>query len=207
MKRKLKNFLSAEEAIKKGNDGKNQDIKQRFVGQHVFANVGTLVEYVLNQSHESSDNAFSYDDIENFYSYPEWSDTVVGESLYFGGGNESDKETFKEEYERLKEESARMCESEEISEETHEQNLVQIEDKEKDFDSLEMTAQDIYEWWAVSQWLYEKLRDLGYPVLDAGSCYVWGRCTTGQAILLDYAITKICAEMGILEGQENSWAN
>ena len=43
-------------------------------------------------------------------------------------------------------------------------------------------------------------------VIDTGSVAVWGRCTTGQAILLDGVITRICADMGILEGQEYAWS-
>ena len=34
---------------------------------------------------------------------------------------------------------------------------------------------------------------------------VWGRATTGQAILLDGVISEICSDMEILEGQANEW--
>lgn len=70
----------------------------------------------------------------------------------------------------------------------------------------EQEAQEIYEWWVVSNWLYEKLKAKGHPVLEWGNNYYWGRCTTGQAILLDGVISDICSEMEILEGQKYDWS-
>ena len=67
--------------------------------------------------------------------------------------------------------------------------------------------QEIYEWWIISEFLYRKLKEKGEPVLEWGNNYYWGRTTTGQAILLDNVITKICQDMEILEGQKHSWAN
>jgi len=67
--------------------------------------------------------------------------------------------------------------------------------------------QEIYEWWIVSEFLYRKLKERGFPVLEWGNNYYWGRTTTGQAILLDNVITKICQDMEILEGQKHNWAN
>ena len=50
---------------------------------------------------------------------------------------------------------------------------------------------EIYEWWVVSDWLERKLKERGEPILtnDYGSW--WGRCSTGQAIFLDYVIEEI----------------
>ena len=70
---------------------------------------------------------------------------------------------------------------------------------------LEHEYHEIYEWWIVSSFLYKHLKKRGYPVLEWGNNYYWGRCTTGQAILLDYVIGQICFEMEILEGQKYSW--
>ena len=63
---------------------------------------------------------------------------------------------------------------------------------------------EIFEWWAVSDWLAAKLIEVGECVIEGNS--IWGRSTTGQAILLDGVITRICADMGILDGQINSWS-
>lgn len=66
--------------------------------------------------------------------------------------------------------------------------------------------QEIFEYWAVSEFLWRKLREHGEPVAEINNTYIWGRTCTGQAILLDYVISKICEEMEILEGQKYSWA-
>ena len=69
----------------------------------------------------------------------------------------------------------------------------------------ETEPQEIYEYWIVSPWLGEKLRDKGEPVLERWSGWIWGRTCTGQAILLDSVISSICYDMGILEGQPHEW--
>lgn len=67
-------------------------------------------------------------------------------------------------------------------------------------------ANEAYEWWFVTSWFAEKLKGFGEMIIDTGWHYVWGRAGTGQAILLDYVIAQIGAEMGILEGQEHDWS-
>lgn len=205
MKTTTKKIITVEQAIKAGNDGRNQEIKAKFVGIHVYCNVGSLVDYCLKQGFEDSDNPVSLESIENYCSYPEWRQTILGETLYFEGGSEDDKDTFLLEFERLQEESERLMDNEDISQDTHERNLELIEADKTEFEDIESEDQEIFEWWAVSSFLFDKLKEFGYPVVDAGSCYVWGRTTTGQAILLDGVITRICADMEILEGQENAW--
>jgi hypothetical protein len=51
--------------------------------------------------------------------------------------------------------------------------------------------QEIYEWWFVSHWFYEKLREAGEPVIDSDYGYLWGRTCTGQAISIDSVIETI----------------
>lgn len=71
---------------------------------------------------------------------------------------------------------------------------------------LDQQAKEIYEWWIVTDFLCDKLRKQGEPVLEWGNNCYWGRTTTGQAILLDHVISVICEEMQILDGQIFSWA-
>lgn len=54
---------------------------------------------------------------------------------------------------------------------------------------------EIYEWWVVSQFLVIKLRQHGEPILNNEYGTWWGRCTTGQAILLDGVIEAIYDEI------------
>ena len=52
---------------------------------------------------------------------------------------------------------------------------------------------EIYEHWFVSTWLANKLKAYGEAIIDhdALDMPVWGRCTTGQSIALDYVIQEI----------------
>lgn len=74
-----------------------------------------------------------------------------------------------------------------------------------DIDDEASTPHEIFEWWIVTGWLYEKLKEKGQPVLEWGNNDYWGRCTSGQSILLDHVISEIAEEMEILEGQPNEW--
>lgn len=73
-------------------------------------------------------------------------------------------------------------------------------------DDLEQEPQEVFEWWIVTEYLYNKLKEKGEPVLEWGNNYYWGRTCSGQAILLDGVISEICSDMEILEGQANDWS-
>ena len=137
----LSQFLTIEQAKQEGNSNTNQSIKAKFIQQHVYANVNSLVEYIINKSFEDSNAPFTIDDIENFY----------------------------------------------------------VEDEE----TGESEMQEVFQWFIVSEYLANKLSEKGEPIIRDEN--IWGRGTCGQAILLDYVITEICAEMEILQGQKNSW--
>ena len=51
--------------------------------------------------------------------------------------------------------------------------------------------QEIFEWWLVSPWLGKQFLLRGEPILDNGYGLWWGRCTSGQAISMDYVIQQI----------------
>ena len=72
-------------------------------------------------------------------------------------------------------------------------------------DNVDNEPAEIFEWWRVSEFLYKKLKEYNQCTLEFGCGYYWGRCTSGQAILLDYVIGKIASDMEILEGQKYSW--
>lgn len=76
----------------------------------------------------------------------------------------------------------------------------------EEFDELEREVSEVYEWWIVTSWLGQRLREHGEVVLDRLLGWIWGRRTTGQAISLDGVITDICEEMEILEGQAYDWS-
>jgi hypothetical protein len=179
-----------------GNSIKNQDIKSKFVAREIYCNVNSLVEYCLKTGYEDSESPVCIDDIENYYSYPEY----YGKYANFDGGTESERD---EEIERLRE----LQNEYDLDEPTEESEAIYdaIRDEIAELEILESEPREVYEWWAVSGWLFDKLKDKGQVVVDAGSCYVWGRQTSGQAILLDGVITRICSDLEILEGQSNEW--
>lgn len=87
-------------------------------------------------------------------------------------------------------------------------NYLKDEDMLDDFlndNNIDPEYYEIYEYWAVSDYLAEKLKGHGEPVAEIFDFNVWGRGTSGQAILLDYVISKIAEDMEILDGQPNAW--
>lgn len=198
-----------EEVIKDGNSTVNQQIKGKLVGREVNMCLSYLMQELFKASNMISSRDVDLpqlEDVENFYSYPEWNKTVVGEDLYFQGGTESKKDEFLKEFDRLEEESAELLEKEEISETTHDRNVEQINEAREEFEGIENEPQEVYEWWAVDEMLFNNLRDKGEPVLEYANMYIWGRTCSGQAILLDHVITEIAADMEILEGQAHDWS-
>lgn len=55
-------------------------------------------------------------------------------------------------------------------------------------------AQNVYEWWLVTEWLCEKLRERGEVVIDNGYGHWWGRTCTGQSALVDPTFWDIFQE-------------
>jgi len=67
--------------------------------------------------------------------------------------------------------------------------------------NLDYDYYEAYEFWSVTPFLADKLSERGEMVEDIMGFTVWGRRTTGQAILLDHVISLIAEDMKILEGQ------
>ena len=53
---------------------------------------------------------------------------------------------------------------------------------------------EIMEWYLVSDWFIDRLREINEPILDNDYGEYWGRCCTGQAICLDYSIQELAYE-------------
>ena len=61
----------------------------------------------------------------------------------------------------------------------------------KDCFEENQTAQDIFEWWVVSDWLAQKLQEQGEPIIENDFGTWWGRTCSGQAIYMDGVINEI----------------
>lgn len=158
--------------MKNWNSSRNQEIKGQFVEREVEACASQLL-------YELSDND-AYRDLINdeFYSTPDWDcmkDNFIGNL---------DEDGEKEICEYFKVENIT---------EIGEQELCEYADV--DFEYLEP-----YEFWIVSPWLGEKLKEFGEIVsFEFFGFTIWGRCSSGQAILLDGVISRICEELEMLE--------
>lgn len=53
-------------------------------------------------------------------------------------------------------------------------------------------GEEVLEWWLVTSWLADRLREQGEIIIDELSCHWWGRTSSGQAIYMDHVIEQIC---------------
>lgn len=184
------------------NSSANQEIKRQFVSREVYCNVYSLVEYCLQKGFEDLNSPISLDSIENYYSLPV--DTIIDEVMREYGEHEDE---FIEYANNPDTYNRRVKTRGDFEVFLHSLDSGELKEFCNDFNiDCESEPQEIYEWWAVSRNLYEDLKAKGEPVCDTGSTYVWGRTTTGQAILLDGIISEICADMEILQGMKNDWS-
>jgi len=70
----------------------------------------------------------------------------------------------------------------------------------------EQGIQEIMEYWFITSFLAEKLKEKGEVIINDFDSPIWGRGCTGQSILLDGVISHICEDMEVLEGQRNDWS-
>ena len=81
------------------------------------------------------------------------------------------------------------------------QNLV-VEELMKHDESLWEELQnldknsEIMEWWLVTPYMAELLKENGEVILAAYGCCWWGRQTSGQALYMDWVIQRIAEQMG-----------
>jgi len=162
------------------NSTTNQRIKGKFVGAEVLGCFTQEVEYILSRN-DYANAPFTYDDIEHFYQ-PYCADCGEGHTSFTEKEND-DGDT--------------VCACDDCGREY----------SENEYAGLDSEPSEVYEWWAVSGFLAKKLADRGHCTIEGPCVRYWGRCTTGQAILLDGVISDICEEMEILDGQKYSWAN
>lgn len=206
--------ITIEQAKKDGNSSVNQTIKGKFVEREVLCNVNSLMEYSLRQSFENNDAPFTYDDIDNYYTPVEGQYKLIidndSEEDFDARIEDEQGDTLytitKEIADKIRLGDLDPSNTNDVVTYLANNNIMSIDKLLEENDDFETEASEIYEWYAITGWFAEKLKDKGHPVITGYHNY-WGRCTTGQAILLDYVITDICADMGILDGQENSWAD
>lgn len=180
-----------------------------FVSQYVHANVGQMVEYVLNKQHYDGegtyDAPFCWQDVieaQNFENLP-LADII--EHLEYAAGDIDDSEFEDALEEALSEEAMSIivgiCDEEfqnpwDTFTEWASDNP---EAAEENVDTVPLarlaeqhTHPEVYEWWIVNHWFARKLSEHGEIVIDGN---IWGRQCTGQSIALDGVVRSIYNEI------------
>ena len=56
-------------------------------------------------------------------------------------------------------------------------------------------SSEVLEWWLVTPYMAELLKEKGEVILSDYDCYWWGRTTSGQALYMDGVIQEIAEQM------------
>lgn len=83
-------------------------------------------------------------------------------------------------------------------------DIVSEEEFIENFREVGHDEKEIFEWYLVSDWLIDKLREKNEPVIDNDYGEYWGRCCTGQSIYLDHVIQELAYEYSYDERLFNS---
>ena len=192
------------------NSSANQVVKGKLVEREVKCCFSYEMDAILKVAMNTGDRDLpQLEEIENYSIYPEF----YGNYVKFNGGDSDDKQEkikWLEEKIDLFEDFHIMEDSENVERKNNLQKIIdRLNEDRANLEDLEEEQQEVYEWWIISEWFYRKLKNHGECVLAWGNNYYWGRCCTGQAILLDNVISKIAEEMEILEGQSSHeyWVN
>ena len=99
--------------------------------------------------------------------------------------------------------AAFCCESIEVYVCNDCQNVITAEE----YDDLSASGDMPDEWWSVSPWLFERLKEKGAVTIEKFN--LWGRNEISSAVPLtqDKLILEICDDLKILDGQERSWSH
>lgn len=193
------------------NDSDRQDLASKLVDRYPFSCENTIIEYVLQKSYEDSEAPFSHDDISN--NQPTGSIEING---YWVDLTEEERDEKLSHYEYLRDKAENINdlrfglfmtnENDLISgslDLNHEKSSSNFERLSNIFDELESLDFDnypeIYQWFAVDQWIAGQLNDLGECILDSN---YWGRTCCGQSIVLDHCIQTIAFNVFSVENVE-----
>lgn len=152
--------------------------------------VDALIE-AANSGEISSDlaNAFSVDELRNLYADP--SDWDAAQCRAYADEHDvelPDLEPCAEHdaYEADCEGCAEMCEDD-----SPRGWLTEAREACRDF--AQDNPAEVFEWWRVDSWLCGQLDAIGEVTIDNGFGTWWGRCATGQALIMDGVLQRIAA--------------
>ena len=164
----------------------NQRICGKLVEREVFHNVSMLVSHFANDEGALHGSSYSWeDDILPLCEIRDYEEAAAEE-----GWEQFEDEYGGNCYRDTNDGQTWACES--------------WEELCRQFD-IEPHIREAYEHWIVSDFLADELRERGEAVGELFNLTIWGRTTTGQAILLDGVIGQIAMDMEILKGQKHAW--
>ena len=163
------------------NSNENQRIKEEFIKNEVYCCASSLIYQLQEDGHYQ-------DDIMEF-SYKEG---LRKEDLI-----EEIKENYEEELKEYIENT--FTEITDIEDLNEEELRELADDLNIDIDNF-TEPEEALEHWIVSGWLAGKLEEYGELITkDFLGLTIWGRTCSGQAIMLDYVISKICDDLDMLK--------
>jgi len=161
----------------------NQNTVKDFVDREVYSNVTDMVQDLIETD---KIDLFEYLTPKCIYEGEEYTQEEIDKII----------EDLDEKIDQLNDEL-----HETISEEQEieiEEKISQMEEKIEELGDLDFDEYpEPLEYWIVSPFLAEKLKDRGEVIIDEYMAPIWGRETSGQAILLDSVIVDIVKSLDI----------
>lgn len=152
--------------------------------QYIWCCDSSLVSDLIEVSQDSGKiEGFSYEDIENLYT--DVSDFDADQCREYASDHGLDLP------------SLRVLSDEDTANRRDGTDDSDLDDaREVCREHAQENPAEIYEWWRVDPWLCARLKDIGECVIDNGYGCWWGRCATGQGLIMDGTLQRIA------EGQE-----
>lgn len=156
-----------------------QRLARDLVNEHVLCNLTALVDYILQC--DDSDAPLTRDDFTNIWGCaPDDDEEAI--TLALEEGWDPKAEDYDPPF------------PEDPGEWPHYEGLDTVADDARDYLSVDMRPPEVFHWYAVSDWLANRLLEKGEVILcEDWHVSIWGRQTTGQATYIDYVIEAITA--------------
>jgi len=190
------------------NSPENQEIKHYYVDRNVIMNAYSIVDE-LTKAHELNPD-LGFDPFEYMQPYKE----VNGE-IYYDDEFSAKLEELQEKLLDVEKEIEELDFADEDLEDELSQpdrtkrrallalkdalieELIAMEDAEEEWP-------EVLEWRFVTGYMARNLEQYGEVVIWRYGFPLWGRQTSGQSIVLDYVVSKICEDLGLLVEDKDS---
>jgi hypothetical protein len=188
---------------------KNQEIIGELVNREVYLNIGGLISEIPNFYEEHMEEIFRERYTDDQYliqtDHPE-----TGECTVYRIDEDGETEGIDTFNTPTDEDGDFLEDPQDILDTLIEADKLDVWSGATAFDDIddaerESEPAEVLEWWAVSNMAARDLRERGQVIIEDYGLNIWGRQTSGQAILLDAVWGLIAEDLQILEGQECEW--